>query len=314
MKRIGDRDKAERKGCFLRMKSVKKAVSAAAFILCFLIMGAIGLAEDTESVSPDEKGLSFLQEGEDIYNLLLIGSDRRDESWNGNSDVMILVTINPEKEKIVMTSFMRDLYAEIPEYGVHKLNYAFAVGGADKLEETLEDNYQLSIDNYMIVDFESMARIIDMIGGVELTITDEECEVMNGYLVSMDAEESFLPGGGTYVMNGDQIVAYTRNRYVGNNDYQRTQRQRNVLSAIFEGIQGMSKEKLLELSVEILSEVEHNLGIMKITQLMAELPELAGYELEENRIPYDDLYHSQDEMLVPDFEETIQRLHETIGE
>ncbi len=251
--------------------------------------------------------------GSSIYNILLIGTDHRDDSWNGNSDVMILATIDSEREKITMTSFMRDLYADIPGCGVHKLNYAYAVGGGDKLAETLEDNYQITVDNYAVVDFGTMAAIVDTVGGVEMEISDAECEVLNGYLNSMEAWDDYLPGGGVYQLNGNQAVAYMRIRYVGNNDYQRTQRQRDILKGIFASVGELDAEALGELSKEILINIEHNIGTVRLLLLLSSLPEYAQYDLEENRIPYDDLYYSQNEMLVPDFEATIARLHETLG-
>lgn len=285
----------------------KKLMGKIAVLLCsfLMIFQAAGSAEE-------EQNGTVLPGGDTKYNLLLIGTDRRDESWNGNSDVMILATIDSEKERITMTSFMRDLYAEIPEHGVHKLNYAFAAGGADLLMDTLEDNYDLKIDNYMVVDFDEMASIVDSIGGVELTVTDAEVTVMNQYLDSMGAGESKLYAGGTYLMNGYQAVAYARNRYVGNCDYERTQRQRNVLHAIFDKMKNAGSGEMAALAAEILPEMEYDINILDMAVLTAALPDLVGYELVEDRIPYDDLHHSQDEMLVPDFPETIERLHEAL--
>lgn len=250
--------------------------------------------------------------GKESYNILLIGSDRRDDSWNGNSDVMILVTVLPESGKIVMTSFMRDLYADIPGYGVHKLNYAFAAGGADKLVETLEDNYDLSIDNYAIVDFDAMASIIDILGGVQVEVTDAEVPVLNTYVSSMGKAEYQLSGGGDYVLNGYQAVAYMRIRYVGNADYQRTQRQRDVLTEIFSLLQKLDVESLSGLADEVLTEVEHDVSRIRMIALLAALPDLLEYELDEQRVPYDGLYTTQNEMLVPDFAATIGQLHEAL--
>lgn len=249
-----------------------------------------------------------------IRHILMIGTDHRDESWNGNSDVMIVATINSNTREIILTSFMRDLYADIPGYGVHKLNYAFAAGGAGTLEATLEDNYQLAVDNYAVVDFESMADIVDILGGVELTISDAECEMINGYLYSMDATEDSLPGGGTYILNGNQAVAHMRDRYVGNNDYERTQRQRDVLTGLFAKVKKIGPQEIAGLSKELLTDVEHDFNPLDLMELMAALPELADYELVENRIPYDGLYTSQNEMLVPDFDATREKLHEILGD
>lgn len=252
--------------------------------------------------------------GQESYNLLLIGTDHRDDSWNGNSDVMILVTINQDSEEIILTSFMRDLYADIPGYGVHKLNYAFAVGGGDVLVQTLEDNYRLQIDNYAIVDFMDMANIVDLLGGVEITLSDEECVNLNSNLAQLGVpEENYIYTGGTYLLDGYQAVAYMRIRYVGNSDYQRTQRQRDVLKEIFASLKERNAAELLTISAEIIAQIEHNIQPVEMIKLTAMLPQFTKYELSEERIPYDDLYYSQDEMLVPDFEATIARLHETLG-
>lgn len=253
-------------------------------------------------------------DGQASYNLLLIGSDHRDDSWNGNSDVMILVTINQDSEEIILTSFMRDLYADIPGYGVHKLNYAFAVGGGDVLVQTLEDNYRLQIGNYAIVDFMDMANIVDLLGGVEITLSDEECVNLNSNLAQLGVpEENYIYTGGTYLLDGYQAVAYMRIRYVGNSDYQRTQRQRDVLKEIFASLKERNAAELLTISAEIIAQIEHNIQPAEMIKLTAMLPQFTKYELSEERIPYDDLYYSQDEMLVPDFEATIARLHETLG-
>ena len=281
-----------------------KKVAAVLLLVFSMWMAAVPVMAE-ESILPDGKA---------VYNILLIGSDHRDDSWNGNSDVMILATLNSETGKLVLTSFMRDLYAEIPGYGTHKLNYAYAAGGAGTLVETLEDNYDLDIDSYAVVDFDSMADIVDTVGGVDMTISDAECEVLNGYLNSMNAQEDYLPGGGSYHLNGNQAVAYMRIRYVGNNDYQRTQRQRDVMKEIFSGMQNLSASDLTALAETLLTKIDHNVGPMQMVKLISSVKDLVGYELVENRIPYDDLYYSQNEMLVPDFEQTIARLHQTLYE
>lgn len=282
-----------------RWRRIAAGVLAAA---CMLTAGAAVQAE--ESVLPG---------GKQMYNLLLIGTDHRDDSWNGNSDVMMVASINAKTERITLVSFMRDLRADIPGHGVHKLNYAYAAGGADTLEQTLEQTYDLPIDNYAVVDFESMAGIVDAVGGVEMTVSEAECTWVNNYLRSMQAEEDFLPCGGTYVLNGNQAVAYMRIRYVGNNDYERTQRQRDVLKQIFDSVHEMDANGLAVLTEEVLPEVEHNIGTLQMLQVMAALPQVAGYELAESRIPYDGLFYSESEMLVPDVAQTTQRLHEELG-
>ena len=114
-------------------------------MVLFLALGMAAIPvfaeEQTEAVTDaaEEAGAmqSILPNGKEVYNVLLIGSDRRDDSWNGNSDVMIVMSVNAGSQKLSLTSFMRDLYADIPGHGVHKLNYAYAVGGAKRISSTL---------------------------------------------------------------------------------------------------------------------------------------------------------------------------------
>lgn len=279
-------------------------------LICFVFAVLLFLGSSIGSFAEENEA----SEQEEIYNILLIGTDRRDDSWNGNSDVIIVATINQEAGKLCLTSFMRDLYADIPGYGVHKINYAYAAGGAGTLKATLLSNYGVEIDNYAVVDFEEMAEIVDLAGGVEITVSDAEVEVLNGYLVSMNATESSLPCGGTYTMNGDQAVAYMRIRYVGNNDYERTQRQRNVLRALFDSISSLEAEEMAVLAGKMLKMVDHDFGILDIMKLTANLSEYLSYPLEEARVPFDGMYYSENEMLVPDFEATRQKLYEIMVE
>ena len=197
------------------MNTLKKLILAIVTVVVMmgLYTGAV-LAED-ESESEIQ-----LQETNDTYNILLIGVDRRDESWVGNSDVMLLVTVNPQKEKIYLTSFMRDLYADIPGIGVQKLNAACANGGAELCVQTIEENYQVQIDNYAMVDFNSMAEIVDSIGGVDIEISEAEMEYINNnianqYSLAGKDDPVYLDHAGEVWLNGYQAVVYSRNRSTG---------------------------------------------------------------------------------------------------
>lgn len=249
---------------------------------------------------------------------LLIGVDRRDKTWYGNSDSMILMSINKDTKQIHMTSFMRDLYANIPDVGVKKLNAACAYGGGPLVVRTIEDNYKLPIDNYASVDFDSMIDIIDDIGGIELSPSDDEIRVANQYVDEMcrlrnvEASAHQYTAGGEQHVDGYQAVAYARIRYVGNSDYQRTERQREVLSKMMQKMKSSSVTELSALADTILPSVTHNIDQSTLMTLIGELPTILSYEIVQSRVPYDDLYSSKGEMLVPDFSATISRLQTEI--
>lgn len=253
-----------------------------------------------------------------IYNLLLIGSDRRADNWYGNSDVMILITLNSNTKKLYMTSFMRDLYADIPGVGVRKLNNAYARGGGPLLVETLESNYGVSIDNYASVDFSAMVSVIDILGGVDIEVNDEEVDLLNKYVANIcqlqgkNAGDYTVTSGGMLHLNGIQAVAYQRIRYVGNADFERTSRQRRVLQAIFAQMKSLNIGEINQLLNEILPIVTHNVDEMTMLKLIAQLPAILKYDAVENRIPYDGMYTISHEILIPDMGQTIEDLRSTI--
>ena len=256
-----------------------------------------------------------------VYNILLIGSDTRN-SWYGNSDSMILVSINSKTKTIYMTSFMRDLYANIPNVGIRKLNSAYAIGGGPLLVSTIESNYRIDIDNYASVDFSSMAHIIDLVGGVDLEVSTEEAKYVNMYLdeqcklQGLNASDYYISGGGVTHLNGNQAVGFARIRYTsrGNehSDYGRTSRQREILVQLIQKARSLDATTLLAVVNDMLPLITHNIDTATLTTLIANAPSYINYDVQADRIPYDGLYSNMGEELVPDFEATINRLHQTI--
>ena len=257
-----------------------------------------------------------------VYNIMLVGVDRRDKSWNGNSDSMMLVSVNYGAKRVSIVSLMRDTYVNIPDVGYEKLNNAYARGGGPLLTQTVSNMYNVDVKDYAAVDFENMIEIVDAVGGVDLEMTDAEVEVANGYMrdmcntLGMDGEQYVLPGGGSYHCNGVQAVAYARNRFVGNSDYARTERQRYVISQLLKEIKSMNAAQLANFVRDVLPLVTHNLSESKIWDLVKDAPDIFTFKFVQDRIPYDGLYdviyvRGQD-MLVPDWEKTVTMLHDTI--
>ena len=265
---------------------------SAVLILC-VIIGSLCFPWRAEGAGPRLSG---------NYSILLIGSDRRDGSWNGNSDTMILITINHDMRKIFMVSFMRDLYADIPGTGVRKLNSAYAIGGAKLLIETLGANYGVRVDNYVASDFDTTARIIDSLGGVDLELTQAEADIVGTQ-------------AGPVHLNGAQAVAYSRIRYVGNADFERTERQRRILSYLYNHLDKSDAGAVLGLAENILGMLDHNLTTVSLMQLALMIPAVSGYELVQERVPFDGTFTISNEILIPnDLSETRNRLTAMIYE
>lgn len=259
-----------------------------------------------------------LPDDSNVYNLLLVGVDRRDTSWNGNSDSMILLSINKSTKRITMMSFMRDLYANIEGHGVRKLNAACAYGGCPLLVQTIEQNYKVHIDNYVWVDFTSMVQIVDAVGGIDLTISDDEAKVANSYIQEMcnllhkDYASEQISKGGDLHCDGIQAVAYGRIRYVGNSDYQRTERQRTIMTKIIQKARNMSLGELNSFASTVLPLVHHNISAGTVLSLTTSAPAILKYDVVQSRVPYDGHFTVKKEILNPDMTYTISKIQEEL--
>lgn len=264
-----------------------------------------------------------LQFSEDVFNLLIIGCDSRAGGARGRSDTNMLLSINRRTEEIVLTSIMRDSYLYIPGYGNNRINAAHAYGGADLLIETIETNFRIKIDHYVTVDFYAFMDIIDTMGGVEVTVSDAEVRVLNNYvkelnrLQDLPEETDQLSSGGTYLMNGKQALGYSRIRYVGNADYERTERQRYIVEQLI----GKSRELTLSETLEVLDVV--------LPQVTTDVPEgemlslvlgcvfdYKDYAIKQCRVPYDGTMQGMNvngaSVLGIDLEANIARMHADI--
>lgn len=233
-----------------------------------------------------------------VMNILLIGYDSRDPDSRGRSDTNILISVNQERKEITMASIMRDCYVVIPGHKNNRINAAYAFGGGSLLIETIEKNFQISVNNYVAVNFYAFMDIIDMIGGIEIEVSDAEAEVMNRYIRELNRLEGSeeakdqLNKGGTLHLNGKQTLAYTRVRYVGNADFDRTERQRTVLEKVFEKAKQMDLLELNDLLNCLLPEVSTDMSEKEVLFLLLKGPAYLQYDLKSLRIPADGTYES----------------------
>lgn len=169
---------------------------------------------------------------QDIINILLLGCDiSTGNSW-GRSDTMIVVSYNVKTDEVNMMSLLRDSWVPIDGYGWNKLNAAYSRGGPGLTINTVNELYSLDIQRYVMVDFDGLEKIVDTIGGLDLELTAKEVEYINN---SPDlTSPNVLTGSGVMHLDGNQVLEHARNRTTGGSDFHRTNRQRQVLMAIYE--------------------------------------------------------------------------------
>ncbi len=257
-----------------------------------------------------------------VYNILLIGTEALPQFGGERSDSMILVSINSRDRKIYMTSLMRDMYVQIPGRTDNKLNAAYSYGGATLLVDTVEQNLQVKIDGYVKVGFDSFEWIIDRLGGVEITLTAEEADYLRrtNYI---SKKEYRTVVAGTQVLNGNQALGYCRVRYVPTingtqNDFGRTERQRTVLTKLFNKYKDTNIFSLLSILNDCLPLVLTDISKADIQDLMETVVENRILSLESFRIPvsgsYDGVKMGGDigDVLVLSWSKNIDELHKKI--
>lgn len=259
----------------------------------------------------------------DVYNILLIGCDSRESGGSGRSDAMIIVSINSKTKKIILTSFLRDIYLKIPNHKNNRLNAAYVLGGANLLIDTIEENFKINIDKYISMDFYTFIDVVDAIDGVNLEVKEEFIPIINFYIKEINQHkkvnesDDLLTQSGNYVLNGKQTLGYVRNRYVGT-DFERTARQRLVLQTIFNKIKGLNYLQILNLSDNILPQVTTNLSEKKIISLIISLPTYKNYEIDQWSIPVQNTFSfltiNRMSVIGIDFEKNINELHKKIYE
>ncbi len=296
----GKKSAKSRKKAPKKKSGFKRFLIAAALIIVFLAAGLYVLVgkvyaemnyEEIESVA----GSPMKEEG--VTNILLIGNDSRENGEDGRSDAMILLSISNKTKKIYMTSLLRDMYVDIPGHKGNRLNAAYSYGGAELLMETIEQNFDIHISRYVLVNFEAFANLVDAVGGVDLELTSKEVEYVNGYLVEYNILLGRPEGtdyfedlsGGMVHLNGPRALAYCRNRYIGT-DFGRTERQRKVLTEVIHKLPKGMLTNPKELIDGLMPNLTTNLTQAECYQLSLMAPKILTYDIIQNSIPIEDTY------------------------
>lgn len=237
----------------------------------------------------------FKEDG--VKNILLIGNDSRSADESGRSDAMILVSVSSKTNSIYLTSLLRDIYVDIPGHDGNRLNAAYAYGGPELLMETLEQNFDIEVNRYMLVNFQAFANLVDAVGGVDLELSNEEVQYVNGYLVEYNQLEGRAEGtdyldtslSGKIHLNGPQALAYCRNRYIGS-DFARTERQRKVISAAVKNAPLALVTNADTLIEGVMSNITTNLTKSELSGLMMQAPWMLTYDMVSASIPLEGTY------------------------
>ncbi|WP_277230357.1 LCP family protein [Romboutsia timonensis] len=226
-----------------------------------------------------------------IENILLIGLDGTNDKLPKRSDTMIILTIDKLNKSLKLTSLARDTLVKIPGRGEEKLTHAYAYGQEELLMQTINENFDLDIKDYAVVNFKSFIDIVDIIGGVDINVNEKEIHHLNEvikecYEVNHDDTKNieYITSSGNHNLNGYQALAYARIRKL-DTIYKRDERQRLILTNIAHKLSDVSISKYPQIAKSILRHIKVNIAFNKIIDLAFIAHELASYDISQLEFP-----------------------------
>lgn len=226
-----------------------------------------------------------------IENILLIGLDGTNDKLPKRSDTMIILTIDKLNKSLKLTSLARDTLVKIPGRGEEKLTHAYAYGQEELLMQTINENFDLDIKDYAVVNFKSFIDIVDIIGGVDINVNEKEIHHLNEvikecYGVNHDDTKNieYITSSGNHNLNGYQALAYARIRKL-DTIYKRDERQRLILTNIAHKLSDVSISKYPQIAKSILRHIKVNIAFNKIIDLAFIAHELASYDISQLEFP-----------------------------
>ena len=304
-----------------RKKRVLFLLAEIVILAVLLAVGYVILKYDKFQVTSFDEGDIKVNEGanqEGYTTVALFGGDSREGQLEEgtHADCIIVATIDNQTKEVKMVSVYRDTLTEQMNGEIKKANNAYFTGGPQDAINMLNKNLDLNIEDYATVDFKAMADVVDLIGGIEIDVTDAEADMLNEYIGETakvaKKEAHTLNGGGTYNLDGPQAVTYARLRKLEGGDYKRTERQRLVIQKIFEKAVKMDVGTLNKLVDTVFPQVSTSFTLKEIVNLGS-----AGitYKLSDSTgFPFDrddsKRYKGTSVVVAQGLAENVQQLHE----
>ena len=221
---------------------------------------------------------------------------------------MLLFQINVQTGQIRLVSFLRDLYVKIPGHGKTRLNAAYVFGGAELLKQTLLNNFGVTVDRTVAVNFSLMVQVIDQIGGVTVDVSASERKQLNSILKYYNTQNGYpkndqlLESAGEQTLTGKQALCYSRIRKI-DSDFQRVNRQRKVIEAAYARLRQLDALTLGNLVLQVLPQIWTDMTLADAASLVPVLLSLGDVNWDSLTVPVSNGYSSQNiagmDVLVP---------------
>lgn len=252
---------------------------------------------DTE-ISEIPDGDVELEEGDvfknkDVFNILLIGTDDRTKNFsqNARADSMMILSLDNKRKKIKLVSLERGMLVKIPGHNNDILTHTFRYGGSNLLMETVRIHFKVDVDKYIRVNFAMFQKLVDEVGGVDITLTELEAYGLNTYPNHNTWKLKRKVHEGINHFNGYEALQYSRLRWI-DDDFHRIERQRKVIIAIKDNMTDLTVSDLKDISEDCLPYVQTNLSAVEFASLLINMPGYLGNDVEQMTIPKKGTYQT----------------------
>ncbi|MCL1855272.1 MAG: LCP family protein [Clostridia bacterium] len=220
------------------------AVMAALCLCAALPLAALAAVKPREIVPLEYDALPAPREGQRHYLLACVDNWRGNPRNLGNTDGVILVTMDTRARRLMFTTFTREMLVQRPDGAIGRINYLAKNYGPEALCRTISTHFGVKVDKYILFDMNNVQTIIEAMGGVHITVTNAEAAYLNRYRISRDSTKPSMARAGTYLFGGHAAVIYMRIRKVGNEgDEGRTRRMRTVMATLTKQFADISLEQ-----------------------------------------------------------------------
>ena len=271
------------------MKRMLCAVLALLLLLAGLVPAA--LAEQPRPITPlDYDTLPAALEGQHHYLLACVDNWQGNASNLGNTDGMMMVTFDTRAKRLLFTTYMREMLIQRPDGGIGRLTYIGKNYGLDALARTISTHFGVKVDKYIIFSMDNVQTIIDALGGVYITVTQEEANYLNRYRISRDSTKPSMENAGTYLFGGHAAVIYMRIRKVGRDgDAGRTRRMRTVLATLAKNYDKVTLSQALDILESVTkNQVATNMSLSDMMEAVGYAMQVAGADPEGLQMPSND--------------------------
>ena len=263
-------------------------------VLALLLLAGLvpaALAEQPRPITPlDYDTLPAALEGQHHYLLACVDNWQGNASNLGNTDGMMMVTFDTRAKRLLFTTYMREMLIQRPDGGIGRLTYIGKNYGLDALARTISTHFGVKVDKYIIFSMDNVQTIIDALGGVYITVTQEEANYLNRYRISRDSTKPSMENAGTYLFGGHAAVIYMRIRKVGRDgEAGRTRRMRTVLATLAKNYDKVTLSQALDILESVTkNQVATNMSLSDMMEAVGYAMQVAGAEPEGLQMPSND--------------------------